>query len=275
MNDLMRHLAPLSDAAWEEIEDEAISVLKLTFAARKLVDFSGPLGWHTGAIDLGRTDALTAELGAGIEARLRKTQPLVELQVPFELSRDEMGALDRGAKDADIGTVTRAARAMALAEDRAVFHGYAAAGITGICEAAADAALTVTTDYEAYPAIVAEAVSNMKAAGVAGPFAIALGPRCYEGLSKTVDDGVRMYELVERLLDGPVIWAPGVDGAVVVSMRGGDFELSIGRDVSIGYRGHDARAVQLYLQESLTFRVLSPEAAVPLTYATERRSRQK
>jgi uncharacterized linocin/CFP29 family protein len=71
---------------------------------------------------------------------------------------------------------------------------------------------------------------------------------------------------VKNIVDD-VVWTPGVDGAVVLSTRGGDFELVIGRDLSIGYSGHDATTVNLYLVESLTFRVLSPEAAVCLRYA--------
>jgi uncharacterized linocin/CFP29 family protein len=68
------------------------------------------------------------------------------------------------------------------------------------------------------------------------------------------------------MLDGPVVWAPAVDGAIVVSQRGGDFELVVGQDISIGYTDHDAESVSLYLEESLTFRVDSPEAAVRLAY---------
>jgi uncharacterized linocin/CFP29 family protein len=74
-------------------------------------------------------------------------------------------------------------------------------------------------------------------------------------------------EHVRRLLDGPIVWAPAVDGAVVLSVRGGDFELTVGQDFSIGYLEHTASAVRLYLQESFTFRVLAAEAAVPLAYA--------
>ena len=61
------------------------------------------------------------------------------------------------------------------------------------------------------------------------------------------------------------MWAPGVDGAVVVSQRGGDFVLEVGEDLSIGYERHDADSVALYIQESFTFRVLTREAAVALT----------
>jgi uncharacterized linocin/CFP29 family protein len=77
-----------------------------------------------------------------------------------------------------------------------------------------------------------------------------------------------VIEHVRRLLDGPIVWAPALNGAAVISLRGGDFELTVGQDFSIGYLEHSAAAVRLYLQESFTFRVLSPEAAVPLSYHT-------
>ena len=53
------------------------------------------------------------------------------------------------------------------------------------------------------------------------------------------------------------MWAPAVDGAVVLSQRGGDFELTVGQDFAIGYRSSDAASVDLYLEESTTFRVLT------------------
>jgi uncharacterized linocin/CFP29 family protein len=76
-------------------------------------------------------------------------------------------------------------------------------------------------------------------------------------------------EHVRRLLDGPLVWAPAVDGAAVLSLRGGDFELTVGQDFSIGYLEHNASVVRLYLQESFTFRVIAAEAAVPLAYASK------
>ena len=154
-----------------------------------------------------------------------------------------------------------------MAEDRAVFRGYAAGGIAGIAEAAATARLTLSDDFVAYPGVVAEAVNKLHLAGVEGPYGIALGPRCYTGLTKTTHGGFPVMEHVRRLLDGPLVWAPAVDGAVVLSLRGGDFELTVGQDFSIGYLDHTAAVVRLYLQESFTFRVLSAEAAVPLAYA--------
>ena len=267
MNDLLRELAPISTTAWQAIEDEARRTLKLTLAARKVVDFIGPLGWSAAAVNLGRVQLPTEVPQVGIQARLRQVQPLTEMRITFELSRDELETIGRGGKDADLQPVTVAARTIAIAEDRAVFHGYGAGGIEGIFTAAGET-LPLTNDYQRYPIVVAEALSKLRQAGIAGPYAIALGPRCYEGLTETTTSGgFRVFEHVERLLDGPVVWAPGVNGAVVVSLRGGDFELVVGQDFVIGYLTHSATTVQLYLQESFTFRVLTPDAAVPLAYS--------
>jgi uncharacterized linocin/CFP29 family protein len=268
MNDLLRALAPVSDRAWTAIEDEARRSLKTALAARKLVDFVGPLGWESSAVSLGRTRPVERAPRPGVEARLRRVQPLVELRTPFELSRDELEALGRGAHDPDLDAVRLAAHNAALAEDRVVFHGYPEAGIRGINEGGAPGKCTITADYAEYPSAVAEAINRLRDAGVDGPYAIALGPRCYTGLTKSTTGGFPVIEHVRRLIDGPIVWAPGVDGATVLSVRGGDFELTVGQDFSIGYLDHTATTVSLYLQESMTFRVLSPEAAVPLTYGS-------
>ncbi len=269
MNDLRREFAPIASQAWEAIDDQARSTLKLTLAGRKVVDFGGPSGWHKSATGLGRIEMLSERPHDGVIAALRKVQPLVEFRAPFELARNELDAIARSAKDADLRPVKEAAHAIAIAEDRAVFHGYAPARITGICEAAANAAVTITEAYERYPGAVAGALEQLRTAGVDGPYAIALGPKCYTGLLRTATEGFPVIQHVQRLLDGPLIWGPAIDGAVVISLRGGDFELTIGRDLSIGYQGHSTTTVEFYLEESFTFRVLAPEAAIPLVYPAD------
>ncbi|MCC7273453.1 MAG: bacteriocin family protein [Alphaproteobacteria bacterium] len=267
MNDLRRNLAPFSAEVWSEIDDEAKRVLKLHLAARKLVDFNGPLGWGTSAIDIGWTKALQEAPAAAVSAHLRLPQPLVELRAPFTMAMKDIRAIERGAKDADLGPVVDAAKAIARAEDHAVFHGFAAAGIKGIVQASAEATVSLSGDYLKYPASVLEATEKLRAAGIDGPYGIALGPRCHAGLLRTLTPaGVPILDHVRKLLDGPIVWAPAVDGAVVLSLRGDDFELTVGRDMSVGYRYHTADAVELYIEESITFRPLTPEAAVPLVY---------
>ena len=264
MNSLYCELAPIPDAAWEQIREEAGQTLKRTLAARKLVDCRDPLGWEASSVDLGRSRVLETAPRTGVEARSRAVQPLLEFRVPFELARSEVEAIDRGARDGDLQPVIDAARTAALTEDACIFYGYAEGRIPGICETAD--ALTLTSDYTRYPDVVAEAVNRLRMASIDGPYAIALGPRCYTGLTQTRDAGYPVIEHVRRLVEGPVIWAPAADGALLVSLRGGDFELAIGQDFSIGYLDHTDTLVRLYVQESFTFLVNTPEAAVPLRY---------
>jgi uncharacterized linocin/CFP29 family protein len=266
MNDLRRELAPISDAAWREIDAEARRTLKTMLAARKLVDFTGPLGWEASAVGLGRVKPLKLAPEEHVLARIRQVQPMVELRAPFTLRREELDAIGRGAPNPDLDPLIAAARAAALSEDHAVFHGFADAQIQGLAEAGAGSRCTIREDYGAYPAVVAEALNKLRHDGIDGPFAIALGPRCYAGLTTGTLGGYPILEHVRRLLDGPLVWAPAVNGALVVSLRGGDAELVVGQDWSIGYLDHDATDVRLYLQETFTFRVLTPEAAVPLVY---------
>lgn len=267
MNDLLRELAPISDTAWKAIDEQARQALTVELAGRRLVDFVGPKGWEESAMNLGRVTALKGAPAEGVTGALRQVQPLVELRAPFTLSRSEVENIARGAADPDLDPLIQAAIQIGRAEDRAVFHGWSAAGIGGICERTPHKPLKIPDKYEAYPGLVAEAVRTLKMAGVGDPYAIALGPRCYTGLMQAMGHGgFPVLEVVKHVVNGQVIWTPGVDGAVVLSTRGGDFELIVGRDLSIGYTSHDATKVNLYLLESLTFRVLSPEAAVWLRY---------
>jgi len=197
----------------------------------------------------------------------RQTMPLLELRSDFEVARAEIDAVDRGAPDPDLRAVTDAARRLALAEDTVVFEGFDDAGITGIAEASPHAPLPIADDYNDYPGTVARAVAVLQRSGISGPYALALGPRCYTGVIETTEmGGYPVLEHLRLIVGGPVLWAPAVDGAIVLSTRGDDFELTIGEDVSIAYVDHDAESVRLRLEETLTFRALTPEAAVALRY---------
>lgn len=266
MNSLLRKLAPITTAAWQDIETEAKRTLVEMLGARRIVDFVGPLGLETSAIGTGRMTPIAGVPDKTVEAHLRQSQPLVEIRVPFALERSEIAAIDRGAKDPNLDALVVAARKIAIAENVAVFHGYPEALIRGICDVGPDDALSLGDDCEAYPAVITRAVTRLREAGIDGPYAVALGERGYTDLIETTKAGYPILEHIRPIVGGPIVWTPGLVGAVVVSMRGGDFELVVGRDISIGYLDHDARHVRLYLEESVTFRALSPQAAVPLLH---------
>jgi uncharacterized linocin/CFP29 family protein len=268
----MRDLAPISEAAWSQIDAEADRSLRHFLAARRLIDFGGPLGWTYSALDLGRVTRLDGPL-AGVDAAQRRVLPLVELRSKFSLDRAELDAAERGATDIELHPVIAAARSAALAEDGIVFHGYGTGGIVGITASTPHAPVVITHDYSEYPTHVAKAVAVLRAADVGGPYAIALGSQGYTGVTETTEHGgYPVFEHLRQILGGPVVWAPAVEGAVVLSQRGGDFELAVGQDFAIGYLASDASSVQLYIEESVAFRINTPEAAVQLT---EKQSKHK
>src|SRR6202035_2259476 len=131
MNNLHRELAPISDAAWSQIEEETSRTIKRYLAGRRVVDVQGPGGIALSAVGTGHLRNVAAP-GDGILARAREVKPVVELRVPFELDRQQIDDVERGADDSDWQPAKDAARRIAFAEDRAVFEGYPAGGIEGI-----------------------------------------------------------------------------------------------------------------------------------------------
>ena len=266
MDHLYRDLAPISDAAWTQIEDEAKSRLVTHLAARKLVDLTGPHGWGHSSTDLGRVSEVTGP-AEGVSATQRRVLPLVELRAEFRVSRIELDDADRGAGDMELPELDEAVRQISVAENVTVFHGYAAAGMLGITESSSHPSLTIEEDMEEYPKVVAQAADLLRRSGIGGPYGLAISPDIYTGIVETAEHGgYLLFDHLREILGGPLVWAPGVEGGVVVSLRGGDFVLDCGQDLSVGYRDHDADVVDLYLEESFSFRVLEPDAAVVLEH---------
>jgi uncharacterized linocin/CFP29 family protein len=265
MNHLLRSHAPITEGGWSQLEKEIEQRVVPALAARRLVDFTGPQGWEHSATNLGRVVSIEAP-GEGLHAQQRRVLPLAELRANFTVARDELADIDRGASDPDLWALDRAARRIAEAENVAVFHGWAAAGIVGIAEGEGLTQIPLGTDVERYPRHVAKAVEALLSIGISGPYGLALGPDGYTSLVETTEHGgLIVFDHIRQILEGQIVWAPGVKGAVVMSLRGGDFVLEVGEDLSLGYDHHDSETVHLYLEESFTFRSITPEAAVVLT----------
>jgi uncharacterized linocin/CFP29 family protein len=265
MSHLLREHAPITEEGWSRLDSEARERVVPALAARKLVDFEGPRGWAHSATNLGRTDSVS-DAPDGIDGRVRRALPLVEARARFAVARTELADADRGAEDIDLDELDAAAVRIATAENAAVFGGWSAAGVTGIAEATTQDPIPLGTDCERYPRHVAKAVDALRAAGIDGPYGMALGPEAHTNVLETSQHGgYPLLEHLREILGGPLVWAPGVEGAVVLSTGGGHFLFESGQDLSIGYESHDAQSVQLYLEESFSFRVATPEAAVALT----------
>jgi uncharacterized linocin/CFP29 family protein len=274
MDNLHRELAPISGDAWEQIEEEASRTLKRYLAGRRFADIPGSGEPTLAAVSTGHLKNIAAP-GEGILARQREAKPLVELRVPFELSRQQIDDVERGSEDSDWQPVKDAAKTLAFAEDRAILDGYAAAGIQGIREATSNPIQTLPADVRDYPDAIAQALTQLRLVGVNGPYSVLMGANEYTLLGETRDHGYPILEHVKRLIDGQIIWAPATSGAFVLTTRGGDFELTLGKDVSIGYLSHTDTTVRLYLEEAFTFRVLTSESSVACSAATATGNGQK
>ncbi|MGB6227524.1 MAG: family 1 encapsulin nanocompartment shell protein [Pseudonocardiaceae bacterium] len=267
---LLRKYAPIPATGWQQIDDEAKDRLTPRLAARRLVDWSGPHGWKHSATTLGRTTSLeTAPPGTKFDtvvARQRRVLALSEFRVSFTVECAGLQDAERGATDVDYADLDRATHDAALIENRAVFHGWPEAGITGIVESSSHPSLPLGQEANTYPHAIAKATNLLRQAGIEGPYTLAISPEGYTRISETTESGgYPLREHLTKILGGDIVWAPGLDGALVVSKRGGDFSLDIGQDFSIGYTRHDAELVTLYLEESFSFRVTEPDAAVVLT----------
>ena len=265
MNNLHRELAPISSAAWADMADEARRTFTARVAARRVVDMPDPAGAEFSALGTGHVSDLAADT-PGIQALQRRVVRVVELRAPFTVQRADVDAVERGATDPDWQPVKDAAVALASAEDRAVFYGLPAADIQGIAPASDNDPVAAPQDVREFPDAVARAKTELRLAGVAGPYNLLLPAELYTEVTETTDHGYPVHEHITRMLgDGKIIWAPALDDALLVSARGGDYELHLGLDAAIGYSSHTAETVDLYLRETLTFRVNTSEASVVIT----------
>jgi uncharacterized linocin/CFP29 family protein len=271
MDNLYRELAPISAAAWADLEEEVRRTFRRHIAGRRIVDVAEPAGPRFAALGTGHQRPVDGP-SDGILAQVREVAPVVELRVPFTVDRAQVDAVERGATDADWQPAKDAARAIAFAEDRTVFDGYPDVGIAGLRAGASLPPIGLTADASSYPDAVSKAVAALRLAGVEGPYTLALGADAYALADEAADSGYPVRRHIAAIVDGDIVWAPAISGGFVLSTRGGDFTLALGQDLAIGYLSHDADSVELYLQESLTFFVSTAEAVVPLSAAAGRPS---
>lgn len=263
MDLLRREFSPLIDAAWAEIDEEARNILATNLSARRVVDLRGPEGWALSAVNLGRLEL--GESREGVSWGLRKVQPLVEVRVPFAVSLSELDNLARGAEDVELDPVTQAAHAAVRFEEQALYNGFSGGGITGLREAAGHQRIAIAGSE---PAALLDAVTKALVvfhdAGVAGPHELVLGPVLYKQVLSD-NSPYPLRQQLGKLLGRAPIYSSVLEGsALLVSTRGGDFELTLGQDLAIGYERQEGDEVHLFMVESFTFRVMGPEAVVEL-----------
>ncbi|HTQ04139.1 MAG TPA: family 1 encapsulin nanocompartment shell protein [Polyangiaceae bacterium] len=252
--------APIAPAVWAKLEADVKEVLEEHFVGRRIVDFDGPHGLGFSALNLG--ELVPCDVGPGISAGQRAVLPLIEARVPFELPRSAFDARERGAPDLDDDAALTAARTLAELEDRAIFYGIEAAGIRGVLAESSHPRIPLGGDVASTIDAVTRALLVLDEATVKGPYAVVLGNAAYRRLASAPE--YPPLRQLRELVGGQVLHSRVLRGGVVLSLRGEDYQLSVGQDAAIGYLAHDADKVSLYLVQSFAFVVMSPEAIVGL-----------
>jgi len=268
MDILKRSLAPIFPAAWDEIDEQATTVLKGVIAGRKVVDVKGPLGWNTDAVSEGTLSLVEESPVEDVSYGIRESLPLVELRVPFTMSMWDLDDISRNSKTVDFTPVIEAARKAALFEDTAVFQGLEEAGILGLELEADNEPVEIKLDDESILEAVVEAMLTLGSRSMEGPYALV----CSLPLWTKIKTSAKGYPLLKRVKDAlgddcRIVLSPQYETSMLVSMKEGNSELIIGQDFSIGYQSHTNTEVSFYITETFTFRVIAPESIVPFKIA--------
>lgn len=261
MDILKKELAPITTEAWEEIIETASDVFKAHLSVRKFADVNGPHGLQLGAVSQGRLHMPENQKTKGLRYGMQKVQPLVEARVSFSLDIWELDNIMRGAEDIDLDALEGAAKKMAEFEETTIYNGLADANLKGLKKSSENKPVEFPEDPSKILHAVTEAVAKMKSEAVEGPYSLIVDMEKWEKISSYVE-GYPLRLQLGNILEGKIILAPHLNGAFLVSERGGDFRLTLGQDISIGYESHDQNNVQLYFTESFTFQVLDPAAII-------------
>ncbi len=260
MNILRKSHAPITEEAWDIINDQAKKVFNSILSARRFVDVDGPKGLNFEAVALGRLDVSENQKGK-IKYGINKVLPLIETRSPFSLELWELDNAARGAKDLNLDAMEEAAFNIGEFEEKLIYNGFQKANVTGLKEVNKNKSDEYPEKVENLPKIISGLISEFVKSSVEGPYSLILNTGRWEKLSSFVN-GYPLKKIIKDLIGGNIILAPAINDAFLVSTRGGDFRLTVGQDLSIGYQSHDHKSVNLYFMESFTFQIIEPAAVI-------------
>lgn len=261
MDFLKRTLAPIPMEAWSELDEEARKALNSAVSARKVVDMQGPRGWDYSALTEGTLALADGSPVDGVNYGMRKVTPLTEIRVPFTMPIWALDDIARGSKTVDHTPVQEAARKAALFEDIAIYFGIEDARIVGLISESNNKVIDVKLEDDAIIEAIANAEKTLIEQNIAGPYALVAPFPLYNKIMSSATT-YPLKKRVQCLID-KIVLSPQVNACMVISMRGGDNELVLGQDFSLGYLSSTTADVTFYITETMTFMCYTPQALVP------------
>jgi uncharacterized linocin/CFP29 family protein len=260
MDFLRRQLAPINSDAWEEIQEQAKISLKQFLSARKIVDLAGPKGWEYAAIPVGRISKF--DKAEDVDYGVRTSLPMVEPRVSFTLNKWELDNTTRGAEDIDLGNLEDAAKKIAAFEEKAIYNGLANAGIDGFFKVSENK-MALPKDPAKWLSSIAKGIYMLRDLAIEGPYALILPPPLWQQINSH-SECYPLKNKLDDLLKGPTILSHFINEGLLVSIRGGDFRLTLGSDYVIGYEHDTKEDVNLFLTETFSFQIFEPAAIVTI-----------
>lgn len=256
MQYLKKEQAPLTEAAWEEIEDQARKTLNAWLTARRFLTVEPPHGWDYPGFPMGRLTEIQEEKD-GLCYAPRVFRPVVEIRKSFILDRWEMDNISRGCEDPDLAPLEKAAESVGRFEDQAIYKGLSPVGHPGLIESAGTTVkITKNPDWAD---LVTSGITTMRKSAIAGPYALILCEPMWNQLATEIK-GYPLKKYLENLLEGPVIMSPNLEGGLLVQHHSEDLRLITGQDISIGYQSHDEKKVELFFTETFALKIVEPAA---------------
>ncbi|MHB2019588.1 MAG: family 1 encapsulin nanocompartment shell protein [Candidatus Xenobia bacterium] len=258
MSWLRRERAPLSDRVWQAIDQAAHDTARHFLAARHVADFVGPLGWENVAVRLGTSSACKLEGHAPTRASVCTPDVLLlkEVQASFSLDWSAVESFERGGPALDTDAVEAAAREVALAEDHLVFYGEGGLLKSG------DSPSVLQGDWgtaEDVVKSVLSAVATLDEKGIAGPYALVLSPSLYWACQRAGAGGFPAARQLQAHVE-KTVRSNALQGGALFSLRGGDYQLVVGGDLTVGYLGQNETKLDMFVLETVAAQLLNPQA---------------
>lgn len=262
MDILKKDMAPITEAGWKEITEQAKKVLDSNLSARGFVDIDGPHGPEFAAVSTGRLSMVNKSRRENVSYGIREVRPLIEVRKLFELDVGELDNLSRGARDINLEPLEKAARQVADFEEKMVYKGLTPAGIKGLEESSSHPVASLPENPGDILKFIGSQVNRLRKNGVEGPYSLVVNDQYWLELINHTQGYPLLRQLKKDVLKGQVIVQHNSAFSFLVTERGGDYELTLGQDTTVGYQAHDTKKVSLYLTGSFTYRTLSPEAVI-------------
>ena len=259
--DILRRESPrLSDRVWAALDEAVAQAARHVMAARRVATFDGPKGWDHFAAPLGTMNACRTRDGKA-SVCVPDVALLAEIRADFSLPWQAVEAFERGGPTLETVPAEAAAREVALAEDRLALQGDPVGAGFLVGKESPRLRLGDWAKPEVVLTDLLRAVETLDKLGIPGPYeAVLASGRYYAYLRAAEDGGYPIARHLKDVLAGVHRSQVLADGGGLFATRGGDFVLTVGGDLAVGYRAHDQEALHLFCVETVAAQTLTPQA---------------